>query len=395
MSSPAATASGPFARWIAFAARRLIALQAILFGGVWLLYGSLSLHGHGRDYYARATDFWLIRDPGRFETAPGIENVLVPALAAAVAKASAAAGIEFSEAMFAALTVAPYPLFIVGVAELVRRSPCGGRVLAASAAIALYTSGFVPYMASWGGYLDGASYLLLLPVLLWPESLAVFAAVFVLQCLNHYLGAVAVTMFAFVWHSMRALERDDGGAYWMRTFLPKAMLGAIVLGAFVWFWQMQFPEEASVRQNIAAEKWSDPEAVLGEVLGPFPWTVLSALKLMIAPVLALMVAPLRWRRRRALTLGAPFVAAFALTFVFVDITRVATMLVLPALIVTIQTAASPQTPALVRRRLRRWVVVAAIVNLLVPNYYVNNGEVQVPRSPLIRSAIERLGAIVR
>jgi hypothetical protein len=395
MSSPAGTASRPFPRWIAFAARHLIALQVVLFGAVWLLYGSLALHGHGRNYYARATDFWLIRDPDLFEAVPGIENVLLPAVAAAAAEMSRAVGIEFSEAMFAALTVAPYPLFIIGVTELVRRSTRGGGVLAAATAIALYTSGFIPYMASWGGYVDGASYLLLLPVLLWPESLAIFAAIFVLQCLNHYLGAVSVTILAFVWHSMRALERDDGRAYWVRTFLPKAIISAAVLGAFVWFWEMQFPEAAAVRQNIAAEKWSAPRAVLREVLGPFPWTVLSALKLMAAPIVALMVAPLPWRGRRALTLGAPFLVAFALTFVFVDVTRVTTMLVVPALVVTIQTAASLQTPTLVRRRLRRWVVVAAILNLLVPNYYVNNGEIQVPPSPLIRSAIERLGAVVR
>ena len=395
MSSPAGTAPRPFPRCIAFCARHPFWLQAILFGGTWLLYGSLALHGQGRDYYSRATDFWLTRDPDRFETAPGIENILVPAAAAMVARLSGALGVGFTDAMFAALTVAPYPLFILGLTWLVRAWAPGGRVLAAGTAIALYTSGFIPYMASWGGYVDGVSYLLMLPVLLWPESLAVFATAFVLQCLNHYLGAVSLVVLVFVWHSMRALERDDGHVYWMRTLVPKAIVGGAILAAFVWFWQTQFPEEAAARHKIAAVKWSDPEAMLQEVLGPFPWTMLSALKLAVAPIVALTIAPLRSRGLRMLTLAAPFAVAFALTFVFVDITRVATMLILPALIVTIHAAASPRTPVDVRRRVRRWLVIAAVLNLLVPNYYVNNGEIHVPASSLIRSALARIAAITQ
>ena len=385
-------ASRPFPRWVRRGARHLFWLQALLFIGVWLLYGSLALHGQGRDYYARATDFWLIRDPGRFEMAPGVENVLVPAAAAAAASLSGAIGVAFSEPTYAVLTAAPYPVFICAVTLIVRRWT-GGRVLAAATAIALYTCGFIPYMASWGGYVDGASYLLMLPVLAWPESLAVFAATFALQCLNHYLGAVSLIIFAFVWHSMRALEREDGRAYWMRSFVPKAILGAVILATFLFFWQTQFPEQAAARQNIALEKWSDPEGVLQEVLGSFPWTILSALKLTMAPILALMVAPLPFRRWWMLTLAAPFAAAFALTFVFVDITRVATMLVLPALLVTIHAAASPLTPVAVRRQVRGWLVVAALLNLLIPNYYVNNGVVHVPPSTILRNAIERLAAV--
>jgi hypothetical protein len=388
MSSPAGTPSRLFPRCIAFCARHPLWLQALLFAGVWLLYGSLALHGQGRDYYSRATDFWLTRDPDRFDTAPGVENILLPAVAAVAARLSGGIGVEFTDAMFVALTVAPYPLFILGLTRLARAWGPSGRVLAAGSALALYTSGFIPYMASWGGYVDGVSYLLMLPVLLWPESLAVFATAFVLQCLNHYLGAVSLVVLAFVWHSLRALERADGRAYWVRTFVPKAIVGAAILAGFTWFWQTLFPEEAAARQAIVADKWSDPEAVLQEVLGPFPWTMLSALKLGIAPIAALMIAPLPSRGLRMLTLAAPFAIAFVLTFVFVDITRVATMLILPALIVTIHAAASSQTPVDVRRRVRRWLVAAAVLNLLVPNYYVNNGALQVPPSPLIRGAIE-------
>ena len=172
MNSPAGTAPRPFPRLIALAVRHPLWLQAMLFGGTWLLYGSLAVYGQGRDYYSRATDFWLTRDPDRFEAAPGVENILVPAVAAVAARVAGATGLGFTEAIFVALTVAPYPLFILGLTRLVRVWAPGGRVLAAGTAIALYTSGFIPYMASWGGYVDGVSYLLMLPVLLWPASMS-------------------------------------------------------------------------------------------------------------------------------------------------------------------------------------------------------------------------------
>ena len=75
-------------------------------------------------------------------------------------------------------------MFIYAVTRHIRRSLKGGPLLAVAAAIGLYTSGMIPYMTSWGGYLDGASYLLMLPVFIWPESLLVYVIAFILQCLN-------------------------------------------------------------------------------------------------------------------------------------------------------------------------------------------------------------------
>ena len=361
-------------------------LQVVLFALVWILYGVLELRGHGRDYLARASDFWLERGPGRFASSPGIENILVPAATAGIAKVSNSVGVEFTDRMFVLLTIAPYPLFIYGVTHLVHRVRMSG-ALALAAAVALYTSGMIPYMASWGGYVDGVSYLLLLPVLLRPESLAVYSVTFVLQCLNHYLGALSLLMLAFVWHSMKALEAPDGRKYWLGTVVPKALVSVVVLAGFLWFWQSQYPEASRARQAIAAAKWSDPAGVVQEVAGPFPWTLLSTLKLAIVPIVALMLAPFPHRRLRALTLAIPFAVAAALTFVFVDVTRVATMLVLPALLVTVHVATSEKMPAAARRRLRRLIVAMALANLLIPNYYVNNGEVLVPPSQVIRGLI--------
>jgi hypothetical protein len=376
-------------RVLRFWSRRLILLQVALFALVWVLYGTLQLRGHGSDYLARAGDFWLARDPGRFETAPGLENILVPFAAAGLAKLTNSLGIGFTDGMFVLLTIAPYPLFIYGVARLVRRT---GRspFLACATSVALYTSGMIPYMASWGGYLDGMSYLLMLPVLLRPESLAVYSAAFVLQCLNHYLGALALVMLAFVWHSTKALEVVDGRQYWLKMVVPRALISAVVLAGFIWFWDSRYPEASRVRQALVESKWSDPAAVVEEVAGPFPWTLLSTLKLAIFPIVALMLAPHPRRPLRALTLAVPFVVAAALTFIFVDVTRVATMLVLPALLVTVHAAASPELPAGARRRLRRLIVATALLNLLIPNYYVNNGDIHVPPSQVMRGAIESL-----
>ena len=80
-----------------------------------------------------------------------------------------------------------------------------------------------------------------------------------------------------------------------------------------------------------------------------------------------------------------------LTFVFVDITRVATMLMMPALLLVLHEAGrrSSLAPAN-RRRLRRVVIVTGLLGLLIPNYYVNNGDILIPPSNAIRTAIARL-----
>lgn len=427
MSSPARPWG--YLRILRFWARHLLLFQLLLFAIVWVLYGSLELHGHGRDYWARSTDFWLEREPERFTRTPGIENVLFPGIAAAVASV---AGIGFGEREFALLAVVPYPLFVLGVAHLVRRGRADG-VLACASAAALYTSGMIPYMASWGGYVDGLSYLLFLPVLLWPRSLGVYVGAFVLQCLNHYLGAIALLLLAVLWHAVRGLDTPIeatpgavavGGAAAVvnrasqtgsfhaagtapaaaettagnhgrsqtaiRAIVVRIIASALILGAFIAFWHAQYPEAAGVRMQIALEKWSDPDAVLREVVGPFPWTLLSALKLTVVPVVVLMLAPLPGRRWRALVLAMPFAAAALLTLVFVDVTRVATMLVLPALLVTILVAQDRRTEPATRRRLRRALLVSASLNLLVPNYYVNNGGLHVPPPVLIHRTIDWL-----
>lgn len=379
-------------RFLLFWSRRPLLLNVVLLGMVCVLYGELTLRGHGRLYEERVVEFRLLGDLDFFRTEPGVENILLPSLGAAFRWLWMTIGFEYTEATFVVFAAVPYVLFIYALTRYLARRAHGGRLLAMGAAIALYTSGMIPYMTSWGGYVDGLSYLLLLPVLIWPRSLLVYAVTFILQCTNHYLGAVAQLLLAFVWHSLTALGKDDtpedGFSYWCATFLPRAALSAVVLAAFILFWQLNYPEAAGARQAIVAQKWEDPEGVLNEVLSRFPWTLLSTLKLGLVPVLALMAAALPAQRARMAVLAVPFLAAVALTFAFLDITRVATMVVMPAFLVTILVAGRDDSaPPRVRRSLRRIVIATALLNLLIPNYYVNDGAIVVPESKAIRFMI--------
>jgi hypothetical protein len=379
-------------RFLLFWSRRLLLLNVVLLGMVCVLYGELVLRGHGRLYEERVVEFRLLGDLDFFRTEPGLENLLLPTLGAAFRWGWMTIGFEYTEATFVVFAAVPYALFIYGLTRYVARRAHGGRLLAMGTALALYTSGMIPYMTSWGGYVDGLSYLLLLPVLIWPRSLLVYAVTFILQCTNHYLGAVAQLLLAFVWHSLTALGKEDtaedGVRYWCATFLPRAALSAVVLAAFILFWQLNYPEAAGARQAIVSQKWEDPEGVLNEVVSRFPWTLLSTLKLGLLPVVALMAATLPAQRARAAVLAVPFLAAAVLTFAFLDITRVATMVVMPALLVTILVAGRDDlAPPRVRRSLRRIVIATALLNLLIPNYYVNDGAIVVPESKTIRFMI--------
>jgi len=377
--------------------RHLLLLNLALFALVWILHGELVLRGYGELYAERARDFFLEGDDDLFDTTPGIENVLLPGLAAALSTAWRAAGGEFTDAAFVVCSIVPYPLFIYAVTRYVRRHCHGGALLALGAAVALYTSGMIPYMTSWGGYVDGLGYLLMVPVFLRPESLLVYVVTFILQCANHYLGAFALLLFACVWHSMRGLERSDASGaarYWLTNVSSRLALSLAILAAFMWYWQTAYPTAAGARVAIMAARWAQPGAVVQEVLGWFPWTLLSTVKLVVVPIAALMAAELPRRRWRSLVLGLPFLAATALTLLFSDVTRVATMAVIPVLLVTIRAAGSDATPPHVRRRLRRLLVAAALLNLLIPNYYVNNGNILVPlphdTTALIRTLAESL-----
>jgi hypothetical protein len=379
-------------RALRFFDRHPLVCHAALFAAVWLLYGDLVLRGYGREYFLRANDFWL---SGGWPVIPGIDNVLLPGLAAAFSRAWTAAGFAFTERTFIVLAAIPYGCFIYGLSRFASRQRPGGPVLAAAVTLTLYTSGLVPYMTTWGGSVDGLLYLALLPVVVWPGSLGVFVAAAFVQCLNHYAGVIVLVLFAFVWHTLHALDRPsrrDGVRYWLTTFGPRAAACAALLWAFMWFWQSRYPDEAILRQAAAAENWATvPRAarVITEVLGPFPWTLLSTLKLGILPIIALTAAPWTDRRLRGLVLAAPFAVAFVLTFVFIDVTRMAMMFVMPGWLVTLLAAAGGfDFPAAWRRRFRRLLLATALLNVLIPNYYVNNGAVVVPPPRPIQALLE-------
>lgn len=383
-------------RALRFWSRHLLLLNVALCGLAWLLYGNLRLFGHGETYAAAAASFNLFDYRPVSMTQPGIENVLLPAIAALFRWVWTVIGLRYSDTTFIILAAVPYALFIFGVTRHINRT--GGRLLAVIAALTLYTSGLVPYMTSWGGYVDGLGYLLLLPVLVWPESLAVYVAAFVLQCANHYLGAVAQFLLAGVWLSMKALEcqRTQGGAFrsWRAGIVSRAVASVAILGACTWFWNAYYPDAAGVRLDIVLQKWRNPGGILLEVLGRFPWTLTSTVRLTLAPIAVLMCMPPG--RLRTLALGTPFLVAAALTFVFVDVTRIATMLVMPALLVTLLAAGQRgMLPRRERRILRRLLLATALLNLLLPIYYVNNGDIIVPPSQALALAISTLAGFVR
>jgi hypothetical protein len=375
-------------RQIRFWSRHRILLNVTLCGIVWLLYGDLELWGYGPKYFVRAQDFWLKNEwPG----GPGIENVLLPGVAAGFREAWMAAGFEFTATTFMLVAAVPFVLFIWALtAFLARRGP-NGPLIGLAAAMAMYASGMIPYMTTLGGSVDGMLYLTLLPAVVWPHSFAVFAATALLQCLNHYAGLLVLVLFALVWHTLQAIERPAIGAgfrYWLTTFVPRALLSVGMLMAFMWFWKEYFPEYADVRQGIIEEKWRKPAMVLHEAAGPFPWTLLSTLKLSFIPIVAAMSAPHPRRWLRALALAAPLVAAAGIVFVFLDVTRMATMMAIPALLITLRIAGGDLAmPPRWRSRVRRRLLTAAALSLLIPNYYVNNGAVLIPPSQAIRSLI--------
>jgi hypothetical protein len=378
-------------RLLRFWSGHLLLLNVALFTLVWLLYGDLTLHGFGEAYAARATDFWLQHGTTLYRSMPGIENVLLPAIAAAFRFVWVSIGLEYTTTTFLLIAVVPYWLFVWGLTRHIGRRSRGGRLTAVAAAIAIYTSGMVPYMTTWGGYPDGLSYLAMLPVIVRPDSLPLFVVAFVLQCLNHNLGAIALVLLAGIWHTLRAIDMPGNGrdalSYWAWTCGPRLVISAIILAGFVWFWTTEFPLESRPRWTILAEKWSQPDQTLEEILLRFPWTLLSALKLTVVPVGVFMMLPQARRRLRMLVVSIPFIAASVLTFAFLDITRVATLLIMPSLLVTIHAASAHDIPAIHRRRLRRLLVGTALLNLLIPNYYVNNAGIHVPVSRAIRDIV--------
>jgi hypothetical protein len=372
---------------VRFWGRHLLLLNVVLLVLVCLLYGDLRLHGHGRVYAEYARDFSL-EDLKVSDSEPHVENFLLPAMAAMFKTAWRAIGFEYTDTTFLLLAALPYALFIYGVTRAVSR---GGRVLAVAAAIALYTSGMIPYMVSWGGYVDGLAYLWLLPVFVRPASLPVYAIAFVLASATHYLGAVALLMFAFVWHCYTALEQEDRAAAlraWLIAMVPRVVLSAACLVLFMSFWQANYPEVAGIRQQIVAQKWQNPEAAAREVLGRFPWTIISTLKLVIVPVAALALAARPRRGLRVVLFAIPFAAGTALTLLFFDVTRIATMVVMPALLMTLLAARRDSTlPPGPRRQVRRLLIATVLLNLVIPNYYVNDGDLRLPASPAIEFVI--------
>ena len=87
-----------------FWGRHLLLLNVVLFGLVWLLYGNLRLFGLGRLYAVQSVDINLLDYRPVSSAEPGVENVLLPALAAAFRRLWMAVGLEYTDTTFVILS---------------------------------------------------------------------------------------------------------------------------------------------------------------------------------------------------------------------------------------------------------------------------------------------------
>ncbi len=254
------------------------ALNVILFASVWVLYGTDAVHGYGEYYFARSNDFWLQgSEAPLLRRSPGSENALVPGMAAIVRSGLERLGLAYGWRQYLVVTIVPYALFVYFVGVAIRRRRGSSGLVPAAAVTALYGSGRVPYMTTWGGYVDGMAYLMLVPM----------AMLALLETSRH-----------------------------------------------------------------------------------------------------------RWGRTALLVL--PALIAGVATTLFVDVTRVGTLLMFPLFWMLVEgaTGHDPDVALAQARRLRRVFIVAAAFSLLVPNYYVNNGDVIVPPSPAIRGLAAAVGRVL-
>ena len=329
----------------------------------------IGLRSHGTLYYLRSTDFWLASHETRvaFSDSPGLENVLLPALGSVVRLLLNGAGLEYHEGHFFVLSIVPYlGCFVVATSVFSR-----GRTFTFSVAVAaaLWGGGWVPYMLTWGGYVDGASYFLVLVAFLsMPTSIPVTVVATGLATANHYLGTLAIMTVAIAYY----FQQGD------RRYLRIMSYGAASLLAAQTAWWLAYPEAAGVRVEILLDKLQAGRALFLEVYGPTPWNLLSPLKLSTVPLLFALVHP-RWLSvETRLAIALPLMVGSVAILGFVDVTRTASHFFFVSLLFTLKAmsrSGGEKSPTGAGRAARKIFFWSAIGSALLPVYYVNNGGV--------------------
>lgn len=361
-----------------------------------LLYGTTSLHGHGRAYFARSQDFFLQEPATRrlLERQVGLENVLLPLVGHATREALRLVGLPYTATTFWALSVLPYLAFVVLFCARFRGGL--GFPLTLALCVALFSSGMAPYMLTWGGYVDGLSYLLLLlAYLAIDRSLALAVLVAIAAALNHYLASAGITVMAV---SMYVIRRD-------RRYILVAVAAVLAAVVSAFGWQLWVGPRSLVRVTQLGSKLRVPSESFIEVYGPTPWNFLSAFKLATVPLAYLAWVLFRRSKRALAGFLLPPLAGAAMIYLWVDVTRIFTFMSMPSLLYTVSVLSGSADHAAAARlrdlvgqpavqRIASLLLGCSLLGLLGPNYLVNNGTVITPLSQPLQGLAAALGEVV-
>lgn len=255
----------------------ILFLNCLLITVNFLLYGNFEIFSLGDNYFIRSVDPFLKFEATRlfFKENLGIENIMLPFLGHLVNKGFILLGLNYTKEVFYIISVLPYFVFIVMFSYVVRKSI--GLVGALAIIFALHSSGIIPYMLSWGGYVDGVSYLiLLLAFLSIKKSYLLTLMWIVIGSLNHCISVLGIFVIALSMFIMKP-----------RMKFVWVMVSCLVILFIVYFiWTYQFGSEGIVRANNIVEKLGSRSFLTQakEVYGVFPWNFFSPLKLTTIPM---------------------------------------------------------------------------------------------------------------
>ena len=359
-----------------------------------LLYGNGEIYSLGYHYFIRSLDPFLKFEATRlfFTDSIGIENVAFPFLAHVVNKVFILLGLNYTKDVFYVISILPYFVFVVLFSCLTRKSI--GIVGAVALSFALHSSGITPMMLSWGGLVDGLSYLiLLLAFLSINKSYSLTLLLIVVGSLNHYSSVLGILVLSLSMFILKPKIRF----IWIVVFC------LIVLIVVIFFWTNQVGGEGT-RSNYYVEKLkSRPLSTQAEeVYSVFPWNFLSPLKLITIPLL--YFALLLFRKKFYLGLGYIFPLAFGILILLIsdDVTRVLThfffisfFMMIAILTGSLNFNKDPvlKMDSASKRKLYSTIVLCSFLGILVPNFYVDNGLIHVPNAtfnPLSKPRVRKM-----
>lgn len=371
----------------------ILFLNCLLIVINFLLYGNVEIFSLGHNYFIRSLDPFLKFEATRlfFKENIGIENIALPFLAHLVNKGFILLGLNYTKDVFYVITILPYFVFMVMFSCVARKSI--GIVGAISLSFALHSSGITPIMLSWGGSVDGVSYLILfLAFLSINKSYPLTLLLIVVGSLNHYLSVLGILVISLSMFIMKPKIK----------FIWIVVSCLVVLCVVNFIWTNQIGGEGA-RSNHIVEKLRSRSFSMQarEVYGVFPWNFLSPLKLMTIPLLYL--ALLLFKKKVFLGLGyiLPIVFGILLLLAFDDVTRILTFFFIISffMMIAIMTGCLNFNKVMVlkmdfvsKRKLYNAIVFCSFLSIFVPDFYVDNGLLHVPHAtfnPLSKPSVKK------